>query len=459
MRSRLAEERAVSTTLGYVLTLTITAVLISGLLIAGGSMVEDQRDRIAQQELSVAAEQLASGLHEGDRLAETSTGGAIQVSIWLPERIAGGSYTLELINQSTVPGQPATATIQATAQGANAEATLSLRTGIPVANQTVIGGPLVVTHRDVDGDDRRELVVNESRGHVPGAPEPASMSHEEIVFVDADTGELSSVGAGGTVTQYGVDAAAVGPKEVDVDGDGLREIPFVDASNRLRIVDAAGEVQTLATDAAKSPLQNSSGTAVAVGKWNGTTSVYFMNTADVGPNGEATIYRVDMDGQAEQVTVGGSAVEANAVIGIGDVDDDGDSDLVYVGHFGHIRYLDDGGKIDTGQSVGANTGIGAGAPRQFDTGETDRIPFVSGNNVRLLSHQGGSSTVTDLTTGGTVESTFVAGVDLVGDDRLEVVFVDSSSGTLKYVRLGGPVSDLTDEAGNTITVNESTGVA
>lgn len=164
MRSRLADERAVSTTLGYVLTLTITAVLISGLLIAGGSLVEDQRDRIAQQELSVAAEQLASGLQEGDRLAETSAGGTMQVRIWLPERIAGGRYTIELTNQSTATGGPATATIQATAQGANAEATLSLRTGIPVANQTVIGGPLVVTHRDADGDDRRELVVNSSDG-------------------------------------------------------------------------------------------------------------------------------------------------------------------------------------------------------------------------------------------------------------------------------------------------------
>lgn len=185
MRSALwADERGVSTTLGYVLTLSITAILISGLLMAGGSMVEDQRDRIAQQELSVSAEQFASGLNDGDRLAQSADGGVMRVRIWLPERIAGGSYTLELINESAPANQPARATIIATAQGANAEATVSIRTGVPVANRTVLGGPVVVSHRDADGDGSRELVVNQSRGLAPQKPKLAAMAHEEPVFAD-----------------------------------------------------------------------------------------------------------------------------------------------------------------------------------------------------------------------------------------------------------------------------------
>lgn len=162
MRNTHLDDRGVSTTLGYVLTLTITAILISGLLIAGGTLVESQRDRIAQEELSVSAEQLASGLNDADRLAQNADDGVMRVRIWLPERIAGGSYTLELSNESTDPDQPARATIVATAQNANAQASVSLRTGLPVANQTIEGGPVVVSNLDEDGDGNLELVLDES---------------------------------------------------------------------------------------------------------------------------------------------------------------------------------------------------------------------------------------------------------------------------------------------------------
>jgi hypothetical protein len=157
-------DRGVSTTLGYSITLAITAILIGGLLIAGGGLVDDQRDRIAQEELSVSVEQLASGLNDGDRLAQSTDGGVIGVRIWLPDRVAGGAYTLEVTNESSPADQPARASIAASAQGANAVATVTIRTGVPVANRTIIGGPLVVPYRDADGDGQRELVVNESRG-------------------------------------------------------------------------------------------------------------------------------------------------------------------------------------------------------------------------------------------------------------------------------------------------------
>jgi hypothetical protein len=160
-------DRGVSTTLGYSITLAITAILIGGLLIAGGALVDDQRDRIAQEELSVSVEQLASGLNDGDRLAQNTDDGEVRVRIWLPDRVAGGPYTLEITNESSPADQPARVSIAASAQGANAVAKVSIRTGIPVANRTIIGGPLMVTYLDADGDGQRELVVNESRGLSP----------------------------------------------------------------------------------------------------------------------------------------------------------------------------------------------------------------------------------------------------------------------------------------------------
>ncbi|WP_231751450.1 hypothetical protein [Halogeometricum sp. CBA1124] len=55
MRAREAD-RGVSTTLGYVLTLSITAVLVSVLLVGTGQYVDDQRSQVAERELSVLSD-------------------------------------------------------------------------------------------------------------------------------------------------------------------------------------------------------------------------------------------------------------------------------------------------------------------------------------------------------------------------------------------------------------------
>lgn len=157
------DERGVSTTLGYSLTLAITAVLVTGLLIAGGALVEDQRERIADEELSVTTEQLASGIGDADRLADTKSGGTVRTSVWLPDRIAGGQYTIRVENTSAAAEQPARVLIVADSQAVDVAVSLSIRTSVPVANRTVDGGPMVISHVDRDGDGDRELVVNESR--------------------------------------------------------------------------------------------------------------------------------------------------------------------------------------------------------------------------------------------------------------------------------------------------------
>lgn len=197
-RRLLPDERGLSTTLGYSLTLAMTAILITGLLIAGGALIEDQRERIAEEELSVTAEQLASGFGDADRLASTSTDGELRVTVWLPDRIAGGQYTITTENHSTADDQPARATIVADAQAVDVTTELSLRTSVPVANRTVVGGPLVISHLDTDSDGDRELVINESRNVAPEVPELAVVALEKI-NVGSDFGELSSVAPAVTV--------------------------------------------------------------------------------------------------------------------------------------------------------------------------------------------------------------------------------------------------------------------
>lgn len=90
-----ADERAVSTTLGYTLNLTVATLLISGLLMAGGGFVEDQRERTIRSELHVVGQQISANVAAADRLASTAkTGDAVVVSQDLPEEVAGARYTI-----------------------------------------------------------------------------------------------------------------------------------------------------------------------------------------------------------------------------------------------------------------------------------------------------------------------------------------------------------------------------
>lgn len=96
VRARLAiDERAVSTTLGYTLSLTVATLLVGGLLIAGGGFVEDQRERTVRNELQVIGQQVSADVAAADRLASTDgTNDRVVVSRNLPNEVTGVRYTI-----------------------------------------------------------------------------------------------------------------------------------------------------------------------------------------------------------------------------------------------------------------------------------------------------------------------------------------------------------------------------
>lgn len=86
--------RAVSTTLSYVLTLSITVLLISGLFIAAGNFVENERERVVRSELQVIGQRLASAVESADRLASAASGGDATVDESVPATVGGIPYTV-----------------------------------------------------------------------------------------------------------------------------------------------------------------------------------------------------------------------------------------------------------------------------------------------------------------------------------------------------------------------------
>lgn len=135
-RASRSRDRGTATALSYVLTLSITALLASGLLLAGGSAVEDQREATTRDAMEVVGQQIASRVAAADRLAAT---GATEVTVRgsFPDALAGSTYSVRVRS-----GSPATLVLNAT--GVDASVTVTVATGTPVAAGNVPGGDVEI---------------------------------------------------------------------------------------------------------------------------------------------------------------------------------------------------------------------------------------------------------------------------------------------------------------------------
>jgi hypothetical protein len=125
-----------------VLGLTISALLISVLLVGVGGFVEDQRERVVQTELDVVGQQLASDIAATDRLVQgsnPSTGSVgVRFESHLPNQIANTGYTVEVDgSQSRLvlrTDRPTVAVI------------VGIETTTELAEVTVAGGDLAIVY-------------------------------------------------------------------------------------------------------------------------------------------------------------------------------------------------------------------------------------------------------------------------------------------------------------------------
>ncbi|GAA0195121.1 DUF7266 family protein [Halobaculum roseum] len=137
-RSRSRRDRGTATTLSYVLTLGITALLISGLLVAAGGAVESQREDTTRETMEVVGQQLSSRLMAADRLVAAG-GSEVAVRGAYPGTVAGSTYSI-----AVEPGSPAT--IELTATGTRVSVTVAAPARTPVAETTVSGGDVEIVY-------------------------------------------------------------------------------------------------------------------------------------------------------------------------------------------------------------------------------------------------------------------------------------------------------------------------
>jgi len=246
----------------------------------------------------------------------------------------------------------------------------------------------------------------------------------------------------------------------DVDGDGLAELPYVDSSGNLKVNDSDGEVETLvdrsAVAAEKYPDTDKS--LMATTSWQGSrTSVFYAN------ENHGKIYRVRPGGSPQLVAdvSGGSADGVNSVLGTGDIDGDGDDELLHADASQEIRYLNQDGTVETtGFTSGSSSGIGNGQLWDYDGDGKEEVVVVDGSNdVRLVDDTGAVATPAQSQVDAAKSPVTITDVDDDGEN--EIIYVDESTAELRYIDdvAGSPtVKTLLDEDGNPVGAGKDTGV-
>ncbi len=158
-RSFPADRRAVSVTITHVLTIAITTILISGLLIGTGTLLDNQKDRATYDEKSTIGDRLATEITAVDQAAQRGNG-TVTVQTEHPRRLSGGQYFVTLYDDAGEcdTWDPDQCLVIESGQTDNVEIPLTVETDIDTST-TVQGGDIWIHYND--GDDK--ITISQER--------------------------------------------------------------------------------------------------------------------------------------------------------------------------------------------------------------------------------------------------------------------------------------------------------
>jgi len=153
-------DRAVSSPLGYILNLSIAAIVLVGLGTAGTVFFDASTDAAIEEDLAAYGNDLAGDIQSVDRLAAATPDGTAQERAALADSVRGSGYVVEVVNASdagTATGRlqhAATCNRQClvlATQDGDVQTTVNFVSATPVESSRFDGGPVVV-RRPVGGD-------------------------------------------------------------------------------------------------------------------------------------------------------------------------------------------------------------------------------------------------------------------------------------------------------------------
>jgi hypothetical protein len=137
------DRRGASIALTHVLTMGITAILVSGLLVGMSGMVDDQRERAIRNSLETIGERLATETSYVEEMSPRSSGVTLRVEH--PRMVAGRTYVVGLLTDpSQCDGAPPCLRLHTDSPGVTVVVPVPL--DVPVADATVPGGDLRIVY-------------------------------------------------------------------------------------------------------------------------------------------------------------------------------------------------------------------------------------------------------------------------------------------------------------------------
>ena len=153
MRTIRGDERSLSVTLNYVLVLGITAILISGLVLAGGIFVENQRNSAIRGELTVIGTHMASNVEQVDRYVEAGRDpSSAYVNQTFQRQVTGQNYIVQLDPND---GEPLPPQLVLSAAGTDVSVRVNVTVQTEVAETSAEGGTISVSYEQ----SRDEVVI------------------------------------------------------------------------------------------------------------------------------------------------------------------------------------------------------------------------------------------------------------------------------------------------------------
>lgn len=151
-------DRAVSTTLSYVLTLSIATLLVTGLIFAGSTFVEDRREQVIRQELRVIGEHVATNVEQIDRYAAaTDDLRSARLSQTYPPRVTGATYDVILRDGG---GGGAVSTLYLNSTDPDVAVQIDVRTTADVAAESVADGGAISVECEVSAGSCDRIVID-----------------------------------------------------------------------------------------------------------------------------------------------------------------------------------------------------------------------------------------------------------------------------------------------------------
>lgn len=149
-------ERGVSSALSYALIVVLTVSLTAGLVFGTSSMIDEQRDRVAQDQVDAIGQRLAATISTVDRLNTTEPQpDTAAITREFPRRVGGLQYR---IKTAAVDSNRWRLYVEVREAAINRTFTVRLRSGVELEETTVNGGPLRVFYDPDTADPSNDRV-------------------------------------------------------------------------------------------------------------------------------------------------------------------------------------------------------------------------------------------------------------------------------------------------------------